>query len=659
MIPTAEKTLDVDNFLGAQSESVEFRIDLASMAHLMGVLTNLYSDPMLAIIREYSTNARDAHIAAGKPNVPIEITLPNTWSDTFIVKDHGVGMSYDDIVRIYTSYGSSTKRDTNEQTGMLGLGSKSALTYAQQFTLVATKDGERVVVLINKNENGIPVANVVDRRQIDAPNGVEVKIPISRYDISDFVRTANEFFSFWEEGIVLIDGQAPKSFGVDLGDDMMLAPFNNSSNYYSYGNFYIVMGNVPYKMKSSSIRVGHVFLRVPIGTFSIAPSREALIETDALKGSINKLERKAYDAVRKYVINEVNNAPDLLSAYKLYKKYKGFQSDIPSTWNGYDLSDSFYFQAKYDQHGLQKAGVYNDRIHPSLDNVISGKYLFITESPESKRKDTIGPRLEALEQFDGIYFLGENADDEKRLRSLPVNLQVMKWDDFKAIKPKSRPVKPAPVEKSFLITGSGYYYEVRKKESEIAAMNDGTNEFLWFVTSTENKFTKDKSNALARLFPGRVIIAAPKSAQKVLDKIIPGIENAKDKVKQSFDKDQALLDSALIDPKFAEFVSEIDDTTFSDPRLNDLVLLYQEANKKAKEISSATNRSNYYRAFGFQFRNNGSGTTENSELMAYVSTEYPLIEYVGFYQLGIKEKIKNYVEMIWRNKNDIPALDSH
>ena len=40
--------------------------DENAIAHLMSVLTDLYSDPTLAVVREYSTNARDAQIAAGK-----------------------------------------------------------------------------------------------------------------------------------------------------------------------------------------------------------------------------------------------------------------------------------------------------------------------------------------------------------------------------------------------------------------------------------------------------------------------------------------------------------------------------------------------------------------------------------------------------------------
>jgi hypothetical protein len=41
---------------------------------------HLYSNKIGAVIREYSTNSRDEHIEYGIPNVPIQVTLPSTFS---------------------------------------------------------------------------------------------------------------------------------------------------------------------------------------------------------------------------------------------------------------------------------------------------------------------------------------------------------------------------------------------------------------------------------------------------------------------------------------------------------------------------------------------------------------------------------------------------
>ena len=107
--------------------SYSFGIKQSGISHIFNVLRNqLYSDKVLAVIREYSTNAVDAHIEVGKKDTPIKVTLPNPLSLDFKVRDFGRGLTEREIGEIYAMYGESTKRGTNEQIGQLGLGCKSA-----------------------------------------------------------------------------------------------------------------------------------------------------------------------------------------------------------------------------------------------------------------------------------------------------------------------------------------------------------------------------------------------------------------------------------------------------------------------------------------------------------------------------------------------------
>lgn len=76
MEPTAIYATREGNLGG---ETVAMSVDAASMAHVMSILTDLYSDPVLAVIREYSTNAFDSHVEAGVQR-PIEVSLPNAMS---------------------------------------------------------------------------------------------------------------------------------------------------------------------------------------------------------------------------------------------------------------------------------------------------------------------------------------------------------------------------------------------------------------------------------------------------------------------------------------------------------------------------------------------------------------------------------------------------
>ena len=58
-------------------KSVSFGIKQSGIHHVLGILRDqLYSDKILANIREYATNAVDAHVVAGCADRPIEVTFP-------------------------------------------------------------------------------------------------------------------------------------------------------------------------------------------------------------------------------------------------------------------------------------------------------------------------------------------------------------------------------------------------------------------------------------------------------------------------------------------------------------------------------------------------------------------------------------------------------
>ena len=67
----------------AETDSARFGISAADSVHLMTILRDtLYSDKVLAVIREYSANAWDA--ARG---TPIEVALPTHSAPVFSVRD--------------------------------------------------------------------------------------------------------------------------------------------------------------------------------------------------------------------------------------------------------------------------------------------------------------------------------------------------------------------------------------------------------------------------------------------------------------------------------------------------------------------------------------------------------------------------------------------
>ena len=114
--------------------------------------SNLYSDKIKAIVRELSCNARDAHVAAGKEDVPFDIHLPTYADPTFYIKDYGTGLSKEQIAGdhdehgnfvpgLYQTFFDAPKDKTNDMIGCLGLGSKTPFAYARQFTVESRYNG--------------------------------------------------------------------------------------------------------------------------------------------------------------------------------------------------------------------------------------------------------------------------------------------------------------------------------------------------------------------------------------------------------------------------------------------------------------------------------------------------------------------------------------
>ena len=89
-------------------------------ASMFAMLTkNVYSNIILAPIREWATNAVDACIAANKP-IKFDVHLPSISNSTFSVRDYGTGLSPDNIYGLFSTAGASTKRDSNAYNGSFG-----------------------------------------------------------------------------------------------------------------------------------------------------------------------------------------------------------------------------------------------------------------------------------------------------------------------------------------------------------------------------------------------------------------------------------------------------------------------------------------------------------------------------------------------------------
>lgn len=341
--------------LGGQK--VALAIDPAAMAHIMGVLTDLYSDPELAVIREYATNAWDSHVEAGQSR-PIEVELPTPMRTFLTIRDFGIGLDRDDIVDTYSQYGKSTKTDTNAQVGMLGLGCKSALTYAPQFTVTGVKDGRRVQVAVGRDDDGAGSMTVLSDTETDAPNGVEVTVPAR--ERNEIEEKAREFFSVWPEGSVLINGEPPERIdGLWLSDDLCVTDSKGSGR----NDDVVVMGGVSYPVPTGDLTVGtqyghRLVAFVDIGDVHFTPSREALADTEKTKARLTKIETDFAEAAHGKAQTDVDAADTPWEALGVALQWKASITGIEGlTYRGEALPEVYGPDTNTNAWGLEKVWV--------------------------------------------------------------------------------------------------------------------------------------------------------------------------------------------------------------------------------------------------------------------------------------------------------------
>jgi hypothetical protein len=316
-------------------------ISKAFEGHVMSMLAGQYSRPKEAVLREYSTNAADAHVEAGETR-PIEVDLPGPLNAVLKIRDYGIGLSEQDIAEIYSQYGMSTKRNTNDQNGTFGIGCKSALAYSSQFTVVSTKDGEQITVVVSRESDGGGNMKVLQRIPTTGENGTEIQIPAMRGD--DFIAEAKTVFSGWPAGSILLNGTEPKKYeGLRINDSMLVI----EGDYYNSESI-VVMANVSYPIEAGHFHSGlphssRLVAWIPTGSVTLPPHREALMYDDKTKKFLAGLQDEFAKACKGRVQEEIDKQKNPVEARRVMNewhnklpsaarandyKYKG--KDIPS-----------------------------------------------------------------------------------------------------------------------------------------------------------------------------------------------------------------------------------------------------------------------------------------------------------------------------------------
>jgi hypothetical protein len=268
----------------------------------------IYSNKVLAVVREYTTNALDEHVKYGIEK-PVTVRLQN---NTFSVRDYAKGLNESDVRNVFGMYFKSTKRDNNLQSGMFGLGSKAAHCYTDSFYVRSFYDGVCTLYtcVLGGGSNGVPVGQIMKiSEEPTNETGLEISVEIEDHRHGEFFANAYtmvetcskpiEFYNNEEHFVPLVPIETVEKNG------FVFKLFNTDPcRVARYANVITKMGEVQYKAdtitliipNSSLLEKTIMVVEIPVGKMSLPISRESFEDTpsnkrmlESIKNSINEI----------------------------------------------------------------------------------------------------------------------------------------------------------------------------------------------------------------------------------------------------------------------------------------------------------------------------------------------------------------------------------
>lgn len=325
------------NFEGVvPAERIEFK--LKANAKLFGILSDgIYKDKVAAVIRELSCNAHDIH-ARIRNTKPFRVYVPTRLDPTFRVEDEGTGIDPARIADIYWTYGESSKTDSNDEIGALGLGSKSPFAYTKSSFTVKNRypiDGKvhEHTYFCFINERGTPDGSLVSVEPTDQPAGITVELAARTEDLNAFQQRVMSFFKYWpnKPEIIGLGCAVPEPVKLFKGTNWYLERRNEGHRHAV-----ILMGNVPYPLDINAVprpteamrfvAANPFVITVPIGSVAFQVSRE---ELSYEKVTLDTLEQVAEVIVKEF--SAVIQASVETGADTPLKLLRNFQSMTSTT----------------------------------------------------------------------------------------------------------------------------------------------------------------------------------------------------------------------------------------------------------------------------------------------------------------------------------------
>jgi len=310
----------------------EMGINHEGMGFIQNILrSQIYSDKISSLIREISVNGIDSHVAAGCPERPIEVTLPSRWEFTLKIRDFGTGMSEDTVFNLYAYFGSSSKRNTNLQSGFMGIGKVAPLSYGDSFILTSFLDGiKNTYNIYVDSENLSQIAKLASEPTADA-DGIEICVAVNEYDVQSFHDKAFKLFQHFKVRPIVHGATFEYETRVPIMSGKDWAVYGGGDNKSAVA----IMGNIAYPIAdhfedeniTNALSCG-LEVNFGIGEISCQASREGLEYTPRTKKAI----KDKLNTIVKEVAAELNtrfkSCATLFDAHKLYGTIMDYGSNL-------------------------------------------------------------------------------------------------------------------------------------------------------------------------------------------------------------------------------------------------------------------------------------------------------------------------------------------
>ena len=367
----------------------EFKIAFnAKMAKILS--DSLYSDKITSIIRELSCNAVDSHVESGQAHRPIEVHLPGVFEPWFHVRDFGVGLDHNQVMNIYTTYGASTKTNSNDLVGCLGLGSKSPFSYVDAFDVTAIKDGIMRQYSLYKSEDGMPSVALLLEQPTNEENGVTVKMPVLQTDFGNFKNKAAAVFRWFDikPTIIGMSDFEIKPVEVQYSGTRwkIRTPMGNYYDQKAVDSPMALMGRVAYPIQASSISglssslntlaILPLVLEFDIGDLEIAASREALGYDARTQANIKDRLEVVLKELGEQFEQLMKDAKTLWQAHATFNRLFGYNNPFHHSFESIFLNSGLKWNGhviKSNSITVNTDKIYDPKSAPAI-TTISGSY---------------------------------------------------------------------------------------------------------------------------------------------------------------------------------------------------------------------------------------------------------------------------------------------